>query len=88
LGSGYFNLTTSTQTFPSFVFESEPQVLLAVKRLSKDSRAQPTHIPWTFIAGMRDHLIHGYALIDWDKGWHPANKDIPNLLQKIELLSF
>ncbi|MEA3350174.1 MAG: DUF86 domain-containing protein [Chloroflexota bacterium] len=56
----------------------------AVKRLSKDFRARHTHIPWALIAGMRDHLIHGYDLIDWDEVWRTVQKDIPDLLQKIE----
>ncbi|NOY98757.1 MAG: DUF86 domain-containing protein [Chloroflexi bacterium] len=59
----------------------------AVKRLSKEFRAQHTHIPWSLIAGMRDHLVHGYDLVDWDEVWQTANKDIPDLLQKIEQLS-
>jgi uncharacterized protein with HEPN domain len=60
----------------------------AVKRLSKEFRAQHTHIPWGLIAGMRDHLIHGYDLVDWDEVWQTARKDIPDLLQKIEQISF
>ena len=60
----------------------------AVKRLSKEFRAQHKHIPWALIAGMRDHLVHGYDLVDWDEVWQTARKDIPNLLQKIEQLSF
>lgn len=39
----------------------------AVKRLSQDLRAQHSEIPWALIAGMRDHLIHGYDIVDWDE---------------------
>lgn len=60
----------------------------AVKRLSKEFRAKHTHIPWSLIAGMRDHLVHGYDLVDWDEVWQTANKDIPDLLHKIEQISF
>ena len=60
----------------------------AVKRLSKEFRTRHAHIPWSLIAGMRDHLIHGYDLVDWDEVWQTAKKDIPELLQKIEQLSF
>ena len=59
----------------------------AVKRLSKEFRAQHAHIPWALMAGMRDHLIHGYDLVDWDEVWQTAKKDIPDLLRKIEQLS-
>ena len=60
----------------------------AVKRLSKEFRDQHAHIPWGLMAGMRDHLIHGYDLVDWDEVWQTAKKDIPDLLRKIEQLSF
>ncbi|MCX8043511.1 MAG: DUF86 domain-containing protein [Desulfobacterota bacterium] len=30
-------------------------------------RGQEREIPWTLMAGMRDHLIHGYDVVDWDE---------------------
>ena len=56
----------------------------AVKRLSSGFRAAHVQIPWALIAGMRDHLIHAYDLVDWDEVWKTATKDIPDLLEKIE----
>lgn len=56
----------------------------AVKRLSFDLRQQHSEIPWTLIAGMRDYLIHGYDIVDWDEVWQTATKDIPELLIKME----
>jgi uncharacterized protein with HEPN domain len=58
----------------------------AVKRLSSEYRAQHTEIPWSLIAGMRDHLIHGYDIVDWDEVWKTATTDVPDLLIKIEPL--
>jgi uncharacterized protein with HEPN domain len=58
----------------------------AVKRLSSEFRAQHAEIPWSLIAGMRDHLIHGYDIVDWDEVWKTATADVPNLLIKIEPL--
>jgi uncharacterized protein with HEPN domain len=58
----------------------------AVKRLSSEFRAQHTEIPWSLIAGMRDHLIHGYDIVDWDEVWKTATSDVPDLLIKIEPL--
>lgn len=58
----------------------------AVKRLSLEFRAQHPDIPWQLIAGMRDHVIHGYDVVDWDEVWKTATKDVPNLLVKIEPL--
>jgi len=58
----------------------------AVKRLSHEFRAQNPEIPWALIAGMRDHLIHGYDIVDWDEVWKTATRDVPDLLTKIEPL--
>ena len=56
----------------------------AVKRLSKEFRANHPEIPWSLIAGLRDNLIHGYDLTDWDEVWKTVKTDIPDLLEKIE----
>ena len=56
----------------------------AVKRLTKGIRDDHPEIPWDLMAGMRDHLIHGYDLTDWDEVWKTTKSDIPELLQKIE----
>ncbi len=59
----------------------------AVKRLSAEFRLAHKDIPWALMAGMRDHLVHGYDLVDWDEVWKTAAKDIPALLEKIEQLA-
>ncbi|MEW5720736.1 MAG: HepT-like ribonuclease domain-containing protein [Chloroflexota bacterium] len=58
----------------------------AVERLSQEFRAQHPDVPWQLIAGMRDHVIHGYDVVDWDEVWKTATKDAPDLLAKIEPL--
>lgn len=55
----------------------------AVKRLSFELRQQHPEIPWTPMAGMRDHLIHGYDVVDWDEVWRTATRDVPDLLSKL-----
>ncbi|NOX56964.1 MAG: DUF86 domain-containing protein [Planctomycetes bacterium] len=55
----------------------------AVKRLSRDFRDKQADIPWTLIAGMRDHLIHGYDVVDWNEVWKTALCDVPELLTRI-----
>lgn len=52
----------------------------AVKRLSREFRAQHSTIPWSLIAGMRDHLIHGYDVVDWNEVWKTATVDVSDLL--------
>lgn len=59
----------------------------AVKRLSMDFRERNSQIPWALIAGMRDHLVHAYDLVDWDEVWKTSTKDIPDLLRKIEQIN-
>ena len=58
----------------------------AVKRLSPGIRKRHSEIPWTQITGMRDVVIHGYDIVDWDETWDTATKDVPELLAKIEPL--
>jgi len=56
----------------------------AVKRLSFELRQRHPEIPWAPMAGMRDHLIHGYDVVDWDEVWRTATRDLPDLLNKLE----
>jgi uncharacterized protein with HEPN domain len=58
----------------------------AVKRLSPAFRERHPIIPWSLMAGMRDHLIHGYDAIDLDEVWKTATRDVPEVLIKIEPL--
>jgi uncharacterized protein with HEPN domain len=58
----------------------------AVKRLSRAFRDHHPEIPWSLIAGMRDILIHGDDVVDWDEVWKTATSDMPDLLSKLEPL--
>ena len=58
----------------------------AVKRLSPEFRASHSGIPWSAIAGMRDHLIHGYDIVDLEEVWKTATVDVPDLLTALEPL--
>jgi uncharacterized protein with HEPN domain len=58
----------------------------AAKRLSMGFREQHAEIPWQLMAGMRDKLIHGYDLVDWDEVWKTARADVPDVLSRIEAL--
>jgi uncharacterized protein with HEPN domain len=57
-----------------------------VKRLSFEFRDQYPEIPWSLIAGMRDHLIHAYDAVDLEEVWKTVSHDVPDLLKKIEPL--
>jgi uncharacterized protein with HEPN domain len=56
----------------------------AVKRLSEELRRNNSHVPWRYIAGMRDKLIHHYFRVDLDQVWLTATGDIPVLRAQIE----
>ena len=56
----------------------------AVKRLSPEFRAQHPRTPWSLVAAMRDHLTHGYDVVDWQEVWKTVTTDVPELLSQIE----
>jgi uncharacterized protein with HEPN domain len=35
------------------------------------------------MAGMRDHLVHAYDLVDWGEVWETATRDVAGLLKEI-----
>jgi uncharacterized protein with HEPN domain len=55
----------------------------AVKRLCYDSRSRFPAVPWSLVAGMRNHLIHGYDAVDLEEVWTTVARDVPMLLQAI-----
>lgn len=58
----------------------------AVKRLTTGFRTKNSMIPWTLMAGMRDHLIHAYDSVDWEEVWNTVTDDIPVLKVQIQSL--
>jgi len=58
----------------------------AVKRLSQGFRELHPILPWPLMAGMRDHLIHGYDAVDLEQVWNTATHDVPEVLVKLEPL--
>ena len=57
-----------------------------VKRLPEDIKQQRPDIPWREIAGTRDHLIHGYDIVDLQVLWDAVQIYIPRLLDVIDHL--
>jgi uncharacterized protein with HEPN domain len=55
----------------------------AVKRLTRDFRAEHSQIPWAKMAGMRDVLIHAYDIVDLGEVWQTATVDIPYVLSQL-----
>ena len=53
----------------------------ATKNLSEDFTKKHNSIPWRYMAGMRDKLIHQYFGVDFNLIWNTLETDIP-VLQK------
>jgi uncharacterized protein with HEPN domain len=51
----------------------------AANRVSEDARRDAPEIPWPQIIGMRNRLIHGYDVIDYDLLWDTIANDLPPL---------
>jgi uncharacterized protein with HEPN domain len=56
----------------------------AVKRLPPELRDRYPAVPWRLVAGMRDHLSHGYDDIRHDVLWNAVHRDVPVLLTTVE----
>ncbi|MFQ6089353.1 MAG: DUF86 domain-containing protein [Candidatus Methanofastidiosia archaeon] len=49
----------------------------AAKKIPNDIRTKYADIPWKYIAGMRDKLIHEYHGVDLEIVWEVIKKEIP-----------
>jgi uncharacterized protein with HEPN domain len=59
----------------------------ASKKLPEAFRAQHPEVEWRAMAGMRDHLIHGYFAVDFDLVWDVVTTKIPALHRQIVRLA-
>ena len=56
----------------------------AANRLSSATKEKIKDIPWNQIIGMRNRLIHGYDIIDYDLLWYTVNSDLPQLIRSLQ----
>jgi len=56
----------------------------AANRVSDDGRSKHVEIPWADIVGMRNRLVHGYDVIDYDVLWDTVTVDLPPLIKALE----
>ena len=55
----------------------------AATRVTPETQAQYTRIPWPDIIAMRNRLIHGYFDIDLDRVWDTISDDLPPLIVEL-----
>ena len=52
----------------------------AANRVTPEARQRDSRIPWLAIVRMRNRLIHGYDVIDYDLLWNTITQDLPPLI--------
>ena len=56
----------------------------AASRVTAQTRATHSQIPWNQITGMRNRLIHGYDFVDHEILWQTLTDDLPVLVAELE----
>lgn len=56
----------------------------AVNHLSKDLKEDNNDVPWKYINGMRNRLIHEYANINVRLLWNVVDNELPKLKKQVE----
>ncbi|MCL0077704.1 DUF86 domain-containing protein [Peptococcaceae bacterium] len=51
----------------------------ATKNIPDSIRNKYPSIPWRDMAGMRDKIIHGYFIVDFENVWLVVKEEIPKL---------
>lgn len=56
----------------------------AAARVSSECQMRLPQIPWPQVVGMRNRLIHGYDVVDFDVLWDTVANDLPPLIATLE----
>jgi len=56
----------------------------AANRVSEATREKTPEIPWAQIVGMRNRLVHGYDVIDFDLLRDTVTTDLPPLIAALQ----
>ncbi len=54
----------------------------AANRVTNECMRRHTEIPWQKIIGMRNRLIHGYDVIDYELVYDTVSYELPPLIEK------
>ena len=56
----------------------------AAARIPQAERDRSPGVPWVDIVGLRNRLIHGYDMVNFDILWEIVQDDLPPLVAEIE----
>jgi uncharacterized protein with HEPN domain len=56
----------------------------AASRVPVTIQQRHPKIPWPQIIGMRNRLVHGYDIVDYDVIWSTVTEDLPPLIAELE----
>jgi uncharacterized protein with HEPN domain len=85
----------TTLTFEEFTTSREKEHIItraleiigeAAKNVPEKVQKQHPEIPWKFMAGLRDKIIHGYFAINYDIVWDVITRKIPELEPKLRAI--
>ena len=61
----------------------------AATRIPRQEQDAHPGIPWAEVIGLRNRLIHGYDMVDFDILWQIVTRDLPPLVNALErILSY
>ena len=58
----------------------------AAARVPEDFRCRYPQVPWRQTVALRNRLIHGYDVVDFDILWTILNQDLPGLIAALEAI--
>lgn len=58
----------------------------AANTITDTFRAAHPQVPWAVIIGMRHRIVHAYFEVDLNIVWDTVTKNLPPLLQQIDLI--
>ena len=56
----------------------------AASKVTTDTQAALSGVPWPAIVGMRNRLVHAYARVNLEIVWKTAQQDLPPLQAAVE----